>query len=165
MDYVNIGALSIVAILLFFGIVYHSWMLCLIGIGLFATIFFLQRRRLFQSYYKFEDSKINDLKYKIGSVIPEIHQVKLFGSNESFTVDKRTSYICVKDKEGNYYSDNMLTYVILHELAHALCDEVNPPGEEHTPKWENIFNQLLKRAEAGGLYDPSIPVVRDYCGY
>ena len=123
------------------------------------------KKQIIQNYYKYEDSKIDVLKEKIGRVIPEIHHVELYGSNKSFTIDKKVSYICLKDANGSYYQDNMLVYVILHELAHVLCDEVRPPNEEHTPKWEAIFKELLARAEAGGVYNSKIPILSDYCGY
>ena len=66
----------------------------------------------------------------------------------------------MKNERGEYYPDNMLIYVVLHELAHALCDEI-----DHTPKYEEIFKDLLARAQDGGIYDSSIPVVDKYCGY
>jgi hypothetical protein len=82
------------------------------------------------------------------------------GSNKSFTVNKEDVYICMKDERNNYYEDNMLIYVILHELAHVLCDEVG-----HTEKYKDIFRGLLRRAQQAGLYDPNQPPIDDYCNY
>ena len=45
--------------------------------------------------------------------------------------------MCLKDKNGKYYDDNMLNYVALHELAHVLCDEIG-----HTDKFYAIFDEL-----------------------
>lgn len=112
------------------------------------------------NYYHFEDPKINELKARIAKVIPEIDKIKIYGSNKSFTIDKRTAYICVKDDNGSYYEDNMLVYVILHELAHAITR-----GKGHNEEWENNFDKLLERAAKGGIFDPTIPLVDGYCGY
>ena len=62
------------------------------------------------------------------------------------------------DEDGDYYHENMLIYVILHELSHVICDEIG-----HTDKFHRIFDAVLEIATADGLYDPSIPVIRDYC--
>ena len=78
-------------------------------------------------------------------------------------------HLCVKDENNNYYSDNMLMYVALHELAHVLCDEIG-----HTPKFWAIFDQLLDKAsktiddEPGvgnmkPVYDPNGIINKDYC--
>ena len=37
---------------------------------------------------------------------------------------KQKVYLCLKDENNEYYNDNMLIYVALHELAHVLCDEI-----------------------------------------
>ena len=76
----------------------------------------------------------------------------------SFTINKSRVNLCLKDKEGNYYDDNMLMYVALHELAHVMCDEIG-----HTDKFHEIFDKLLEKAAAYGIYDPSIPPISNYC--
>ena len=54
----------------------------------------------------------------------------------------------------------MLIYVALHEVAHVLCDEVG-----HTQKFHSIFEDLLKKATEMGIYNPSIPLIQNYCEY
>ena len=66
----------------------------------------------------------------------------------------------MKDEQGEYYEDNMLIYVALHELAHVLCDEVG-----HTEKWKKIFEDLLVDAENKGVYNSNVPPILDYCTY
>lgn len=109
-------------------------------------------------FEKFYDPKLDTLKERIAPVIPEIQNIVLNGSNKSFTINKREVFLCLKDKNGRYYDDNMLIYVLLHELAHVLCDEIG-----HTDKFKEIFRTLLKRATLGGIYDPTKQPVDNYC--
>ena len=84
--------------------------------------------------------------------------IKLYRGDKSYTINKQKIYICMKDKTGNYYDDNMLIYVIAHELSHALCDEVG-----HTQKFSRIFDTLLFELEKAGIYDADIPIINNYC--
>ena len=96
----------------------------------------------------------DDLK----KVHEKANHVTMKHGNQSYTVNKKHITMCLKDKDGKYYDDNMLNYVALHELAHVLCDEIG-----HTPKFYAIFDQLLEDAEKIGIYDKSIPIVDNYC--
>lgn len=132
-------------------------------IGIISTIlliYFIHNlyKNSIDRYDKFDDPKLDELRNRISSVIPEIKNVKLFGSNKSFTINKKEIFLCLKDKNGTYYDNNMLTYVLLHELAHVLCDEIG-----HTDKFRQIFRNLLKRAENGGIYNSSKPPLDNYC--
>jgi len=64
----------------------------------------------------------------------------------------------LRDENNEYYNENMLIYVTLHEVAHAICDEIG-----HTQKFHEIFESLLDRAYNMGIYNPSIPIIQDYC--
>jgi hypothetical protein len=124
-----------------------------------AGIFLLTAQTI-SNYVRFDDEKLDSLRGQLSVAIPEINKVQMYGSDKSFTLNKKACYICLKDEQGEYYPDNMLVYVILHELAHSLCTEI-----DHTPKYVKIFNSLLNRAEKAGLYDSSIPPIQGYCGY
>lgn len=123
-------------------------------------IYLFYKKFVIDNYTKFYDPKLVEIQKRLSKAIPEVNDINLSGSNKSFTINKQDVYICTKDINGQYYSDNMLTYVLLHELAHVLCDEIG-----HTEKFKNIFQSLLNRAEKAGLYDSSIPPVDDYCEY
>ena len=58
------------------------------------------------------------------------------------------------------YAKNQLVLVLLHEIAHALCDEVG-----HTAKFNRILDDLLVKAAQKGVYNPKIPNIPDYCEY
>ena len=66
--------------------------------------------------------------------------ISLIKGTSSYTENKWKILLCLKDKKNDeYYSNNMLVYVLAHEIAHVLCKSVG-----HTPEFHNIFNALLK---------------------
>ncbi len=117
-----------------------------------------------ESYYTFSDKKVDELRAKLISAFPAAKYVKLSGSNESFTLDKKHIHLCIKDKDGKYYDDNSLMYVLLHEYAHVLCDEFDTT-EDHGEKFKGIFADLLVKAHKAGIYNANIPMTKNYCGY
>ena len=87
-----------------------------------------------------------------------LNEVGLYKGNKSYTINKEKIFLCLKDKNDEYYDTNMLLYVLLHEISHALCDEVG-----HTKKFNDIFNALLKEAVKKGIYDENKPIMQNYC--
>ena len=78
---------------------------------------------------------------------------------ETFTINKQDISLCMHDEKGEYYEDNMLIYVLLHELAHVVCKEVG-----HTKLFNDIFNELIVEADAVGIYDKNFnPNAVQYC--
>jgi len=109
----------------------------------------------------YSDPLIDRIKNDLIKVDDRVHQLHFQASNESFTEDKKNVYLCLKDKNGEYYDYNMLMYVSLHELAHAFSTSVD---ENHTTdEFKNNFRKLLKKAEDIGIYDPKKPLIYDYC--
>lgn len=111
-------------------------------------------------HYARNEPKILELKERLHVVHPRIESLEFFAGNKSYTINKQKVYLCLKDEKGEYYEDNMLMYVALHELAHVLCDEIG-----HTDKWKKIFEDLLADAEKKGVYDSNVPPILDYCTY
>lgn len=87
-----------------------------------------------------------------------MRNIRLFRGDKSYTINKEKVYICLKDDNGQYYDHNMLVYVVAHELAHVLCDEIG-----HTDKFHKIFDDLLVELAKSGVFDPSIPIIDSYC--
>ena len=85
-------------------------------------------------------------------------KIILYRGNKSFTINKKDTFICLKDTNGSYYKNNMLIYVTAHEISHSLTDEVG-----HTKKFYRIYDALLKELERDGIYDPNIPINENYC--
>lgn len=103
------------------------------------------------------DPVIVHLKNKLLPVFPELSRIKLMKGNSSYTINKYRVYICTEYK-GKKYDTNMLTYVILHELAHVLTPEIG-----HGQDFVITFNNLLERGTRYGLYNPNLPRIENYC--
>lgn len=106
------------------------------------------------------DPIIISLKKELRCVHPAIDHVEMYEGNRSYTINKEKVYLCLRDENGNYYDKNMLTFVILHELAHVLCTDLG-----HTDTFKSIFNSLIKRAIKFGKFNPKIPIITNYCQY
>lgn len=78
-------------------------------------------------------------------------EITIKTSSKSYTVNKKVVYVCLVDSTTNkYYDKNTVIYVLIHELAHVLCDEVG-----HTDKYREIFDDLIYEATTLGIYDPT----------
>jgi len=107
------------------------------------------------------DPKLGEFMKKLKNVDPEAAaKIKISRGKKSYTINKKLVYICLYDKNGKYYDDNILTYVSLHELAHVKNKELG-----HTEKFMEIFKELLARAEKLGYYDRSKEIPDDYCKF
>lgn len=89
-----------------------------------------------------------------------IEQIKLYVGSKSYTINKSRIYMCLKDDNGQYYDDNSLMFVLLHEMSHVICKSIG-----HTNEFQQIFNELLIEATKVGIYNPNIPMVKKYCGH
>ena len=96
---------------------------------------------------------INELVEEVSKVYPPCKELKIVEGDQSYTLNKKKVFLCLKDKRtGKTYDKNMLIYVLLHELAHVL----NKDDVGHTPAFHAEFDKLLKIAEEKGIFDPSI---------
>jgi hypothetical protein len=110
-----------------------------------------------------EDQYTRELVQQLRTIDPRVNdivdQLRFFEGDKSYTLDKKYVFLCKKDKKTHQqYHRNQLTLVLLHEISHALCDEVG-----HTPKFDMILEELLIKAQNAGLYDDRIPHVDGYC--
>jgi len=111
--------------------------------------------------FKQDDPKLFELRTKLRQLHPEVvDQLILLEDQKSYTINKKKVYLCLRDENGDYYHDNMLTFVALHELAHVMCDEIG-----HTAKFQSIFQQLLDKATDMSIYDPRVAPITNYCEY
>jgi hypothetical protein len=135
-----------------------------LAIALIVLLVFLIKNQVEE--YQLQDDPIlyllkevlTPIKYN-GKSITE--GLKLYKANKSYTINKDKTFLCVYDKNGNYYPLNMVVYVLLHEISHSL----NTKDVGHTDAFYKIFDDLLKEATKLGIYNPSIPIIDDYCNY
>lgn len=130
--------------------------LLLLGFILAYFLFFLH----VEYFSSPSDPVLYQIQQQLAEIHPRFRNVELYVGDKSYTINKKKVFICLKDEKGRYYSRNMLCYVILHEYAHMLCDEL-----DHTDKFRQIFEDLLAKASARGLYNPNIPPISNYCGH
>ncbi len=122
----------------------------------------LSQLRKQRSHYTGPDPLINRIKHDLIKLHPKAGELRYFPSDKSFTEDKKDMYLCLKDENGVYYPYNMLMYVGIHELAHAISHKVDT---EHTGKeFNENFDYLLQKAEQLGIYDSKEKLVQNYCG-
>ena len=112
-----------------------------------------------QESYLVNDPAIQRLLKRLLPVFPELNRVKVMRSpSTSYTLNKYKVYLCIRNKvTKKLFTDNTMTYVLLHELAHAL--NVN---YGHGSTYRSIFRSLLNRARRHNLYTP-IYIPTDYC--
>jgi hypothetical protein len=137
--------------------------MCIVNMFLVFLIFLILSIILCPYIYEYynDDPKIEELKNKLSVVFPDIKNIKIYNSSgKSYTINKHKVYLCTKDKDGKYYDDNMLIYVLLHEYSHILCDEIG-----HTEKFHDIFSKVVAKATLENLYDPKISLIENYCDH
>ena len=136
-----------------------NWILVAIFAAILLVILILFFcKNVYEDYVASKDPKLKELVEKLKIVNPVVDKLKFRTARKSYTVNKKKIYLCMKDEHNEYYNDNTLIYVLLHELAHVLCDEIG-----HTKKFESIFKSLLVEAEAKNIYNPNIPISYEYC--
>jgi len=131
----------------------------LIVIGLVVIVLFIVQR-IREPYEQIMDQKIDKLKDRISVLFPDIKNMEIYSGKKSFTIDKKEIYLCLRDEHGEYYEDNMLVYVLLHELAHVHCHEIG-----HTDEFYRVFDDILLKAESAGVYTSKIPPIQNYCNH
>lgn len=113
-----------------------------------------------KEFYLKDDPILHVLKHDLEPVHPIIKQLSLYVGNKSYTINKEKVFMCLKNENKKYYDKNTLYYVLLHEVAHVLNDEIG-----HTDKFNKIFDELLDKATQLGLYNPNVPIPENYCSF
>lgn len=118
--------------------------------------------RAYKHFSRGSDPLIERLKFDLIQIHPKAAELNYYACSSSFTEDKKDMCLCLKDDKGIYYPYNMLMYVAIHELAHAVSKSVD---DTHTGKeFLTNFDLLLEKGTKLGLYNPNEPLVYNYCG-
>lgn len=108
-----------------------------------------------------DDPMLYTLKAVLDPVHPIIKNLKLYKGEKSYTINKKKIFMCLRDDKGEYYPLNMLIFVLLHEVAHQL----NTYDVGHTEAFHAKFDELLDKATDIGVFNPSIPIITNYCNH
>lgn len=125
-------------------------------------------------YYASVDQNLLDIKSKFDKFFAQdkiwtgnlsslndrniMKELRFLRGEKSYTINKEKVYICMKDENGDYYDENMLIYVIAHEISHAICPEIG-----HTELFHEIFDELLFELIDDGIFNPNEDIIMDYC--
>jgi hypothetical protein len=109
--------------------------------------------------YLQDDPMLFKLKDIVKPLHPDIQNLKLYKGKKSYTINKDKIYLCLRDENDEYYPENTLIYVLLHEISHFL----NKDDIGHTEKFHQIFENLIEKAHNMGIYNASIPPIENYC--
>jgi len=143
-------------------------------IGIIAFIVIKSFLNTIDEFKLAKDPKLDEIKIKIEPLFDKrikytgnlkelnnrdlLNEISLYKGEKSYTINKHKIFVCLRDEKGEYYPDNMLIYVILHELSHCIC-----PNVGHTPEFNAIFDEVLALATKMRIYDPTQPIIMDYC--
>jgi hypothetical protein len=116
----------------------------------------------YKGYEKYIDRLISKYKY---SMLCQAREQPNFTSYTSF---KSTICMCLHQKDtGKLVETNTLTYVLLHELTHAIADKSISEAEHYTdPEFNSLFPFLLKISMTAGTwrYTDYKKTPQKYCG-
>lgn len=108
------------------------------------------------------DQKLEQIKTRLLPLDPRVAEFNFYTHpNKSYIAGNRDIFMCIHNEEEGYYPDNFLLYIAIHEITHGLIP-VNT--ENHPPIFNQTFDQLKDKAIRLGIYDPSIPFPKQYCG-
>lgn len=108
-----------------------------------------------------DDPMLYTLKEILRPLHPVVENLKLYKGDKSYTINKDKIFLCLYDENGDYYPLNMLLHVLIHELAHR----INYKDVGHTEEFYRINDELIQRATELGIYNPSIPIIQNYCNH
>jgi hypothetical protein len=116
----------------------------MIVLGVFAILFVLWLSRVWPRSDPILDRVVEDF----ATVYPDVRRTVVRPGSRAHTVNKRTIYICLKDRVGRYYSRNMLLNVLAHEYAHTKSRSVG-----HTAEFLQNYAAVLRGLSRAGVYD------------
>jgi hypothetical protein len=101
------------------------------------TIDFIAYLKL-NPYYK---DMTNHLKYRY-------NPSNFIEGNKSYTVRKgKKISLCLRDNNGKLYDENLMMFVLLHEISHVAVNSKN-----HTDEFWETFKVILQEAVKFGIY-------------
>ena len=103
-----------------------------------------------------KSKRINNFKEQLRSILTpkDYNRINIFdmknhhtASGVGYTINKKDIYICTMKADGSPEDDAVIMYVLLHEVAHAIC----PVSVQHDSMFLQTFNTVLRKAQHAGI--------------
>ena len=117
---------------------------------------------LFFQFFKLEDENVKKVKLTIAPVFPEIMDLRIQVGDKSRIYNKRDIFLKIYKSHGVPYDNNTLVYTCLHEISHIVCEKHDTSRDKHSPEFYRIFDKILDVSIAKGVFNPSIPLDKDF---
>lgn len=126
---------------------------CLVVLGAYAL-------STTSDYSSHDHPILDNVRSNFSILNPDYAKIPLRYGDSAYTENKKVITLCLQDPDsGVYYDMNTIMYVALHELAHVISK-----SHGHNDEFKMNFAKLLKQGTEAGIYDPSRPIPRSYCG-
>jgi hypothetical protein len=103
---------------------------------------------------------LKTLRDRISKIDKKFENIPLRAGNAAYTENKSVITLCLEDPNTKKsYSVDVMTYVLLHELAHMISENYG-----HGDEFKKNFGMLLEKGIEKGIYNPNIPIPSTYCG-
>lgn len=94
--------------------------------------------------------KIDHYKHLTDKLKYRYNPSSFIEGTKSYTLKKgKKISLCLRDNDGNIYDENLLMFVLLHEISHIAIN-----SKDHTPEFWYTFTIILKEAVDLGIYKP-----------
>lgn len=120
------------------------------------------KKHLQENIGKYPEYKIYINQFVTKSKNLILYESKPGSKYTSYTINKgEEMVICLRSKNGKLHDINIITYVVLHELSHIACPEI-----DHTELFKRIFKFFIETAVTLGIYENINYNINpaDYCG-
>lgn len=107
-------------------------------------------------HLRHKSSRINKLKEQLRPILtPEdYNRINVFdmknhhtSTGVGYTINKKDIFICSEKEDGTPEDDEVIMYVLLHEVSHAIC----PVSIHHDSAFLSTFSTILSKARQAGI--------------
>ena len=100
--------------------------------------------------------RINKMREQLRPILTEhdFNRINIFdmrnhhtSNGVGYTINKQDVYVCTMKADGTPEDDEVIMYVLLHEVAHAIC----PDSVHHDQLFLQTFNTVLSKARSAGI--------------
>ena len=150
----------------------ENWQQCLFGLLMAAIIYFLVYLLAKYSYtitgksnivlktnileLRQRTKYIREIKKQLRPILTphDYNRINIFdmknhhtGKGVGYTINKQDIYICTMKIDGTIEDPDVVMFVVLHEVAHAVC----PKSVHHDDLFLQTFTTILEKARRAGI--------------